>query len=61
MFASTTIKLPCSARALEETIRSFCEQHGCYDTAIASAYIFKNPNSFDDALMLKIETGDVKK
>lgn len=57
----TTIKLPCSARALEETIRSFCEQHGCYDRAIVKAGVCQSKDSFGETVVLKIMAEGAKK
>ena len=29
------VELPCKAAELKATIRRFCREHGCFDTAIA--------------------------
>lgn len=36
---TTTIDLPNSASAVKEEIRSFCEHHGCFDTATVDVMV----------------------
>ena len=57
---ATTIKLPCTARALEEAIRSFCEPHGCYDTAVVRGIMMENKDSWAPSVVLKICAEDNK-
>lgn len=58
---ATTIKLPCTARALEEAIRSFCEPHGIYDTAVVRGIMMKDKDSWGPSVVLKICAEDSKK
>lgn len=50
------IQLPCKASELTEAIRGFCEQHGCYDTAVVSVKCIQDPNSWDKIHKLGILT-----
>ena len=62
MSIATTIKLPCTARALEEAIRSFCEPHGCYDTALVKPELVKSIDGMIyDRVVLKIISEDNRK
>ena len=60
---ATTIKLPCTARALEEAIRSFCEPHGCYDTAVVKPELVKSIDDpiFDRVVLKIIISEDIRK
>ena len=49
-----TIRLPCTARALEETLRGFCEQHGCYDTAMVRALSYEDKDALGGVVVLRI-------
>jgi len=60
MQISTTIKLPCKARALEEAIRRLCEPHGLYDTAVVKAEVKHEKDSWDDFVYLNISAEDNK-
>lgn len=50
------IQLPCKASELTEAVRSFCEQHGCYDTAVVKVECTKDPFSLDNKHSLEIFT-----
>lgn len=50
------IQLPCKASELTEAVRSFCEQHGCYDTAVVKVECTKDPSSWDNKHSLEIFT-----
>ncbi len=48
------IQLPCKASELTEAIRGFCEQHGCYDTAVVKVLCIQDPMSWDNIHKLEI-------
>ena len=48
------IQLPCKASELTESVRRFCEQHGCYDTAVVIYELVKSVYSFDPCVRLVI-------
>ena len=50
------IQLPCKASELTEAIRGFCEQHGCYDTAVVNVKCIQDPTSWDNIHKIEILT-----
>ena len=50
------IQLPCKASELTEAIRGFCEQHGCYDTAVVKVLCVKDPMAWDNIHKIEIFT-----
>lgn len=48
------IQLPCKASELTEAIRGFCEQHGCYDTAVVKVLCIQDPMSWNNVHKLEI-------
>ena len=54
------IQLPCKAIELTEAVRSFCEQHGCYDTAVVKYELIKSVYCFDPVVRLVITIPEKK-
>lgn len=48
------IELPCRVSTLESKIRAYCEQNGCFDTAVATVSILRTIESYDDIPRLEI-------
>lgn len=48
------IQLPCKISVLESKIRVYCEQNGCFDTAVATVNILRTIESYDGVLYLEI-------
>lgn len=48
------IELPCKVSTLESKIRAYCEQNGCFDTAVVTVKILQSINSFDGIPYLEI-------
>ena len=48
------IELPCKASTLESKIRVYCEQNGCFDTAVATVSILRTVESYDGIPRLEI-------
>ena len=48
------IELPCKVSTLESKIRAYCEQNGCYDTAVVKYELVKFVYCFDPGVRLVI-------
>ena len=48
------IELPCKVSTLESKIRTYCEQNGCFDTAVVKYEFVKSPFCFDPSVRLVI-------
>ena len=48
------INLPCKVSELESKIRAYCEQNGCFDTAVATVNILQAVESYDRISCLEI-------
>lgn len=48
------IQLPCKVSVLESKIRAYCEQNGCFDTAVATVNILQTVESYDCITYLEI-------
>lgn len=48
------IQLPCKVSELESKIRAYCEQNGCFDTAVAIVNTFQTVESYDRITHLEI-------
>jgi hypothetical protein len=48
------IELPCKVSTLESKIRAYCEQNGCFDTAVATVNILQTIESYDYITYLEI-------
>lgn len=48
------IQLPCKVSVLESKIRAYCEQNGCFDTAVATVNFLQTVESFNCIAYLEI-------
>jgi hypothetical protein len=48
------IELPCKVSTLESKIRAYCEQNGCFDTAVATVSVLRTVESYDGMPRLEI-------
>lgn len=48
------IQLPCNISTLETKIRAFCEQNGCFDTAVATVTSRQAIDSWNDVFYIKV-------
>ena len=48
------IQLPCKVSVLESKIRAYCEQNGCFDTAVATVNTVQTVESYDRITHLEI-------